>query len=1072
MTTGFDDSNWPEGDAPFRYGDGQGGTVLYDMQYNYSTLYLRASFTASQVNDLNQIQFTVDYDDGFVIWINGIEAFRRNAPDILSYNAFAPDHHESGIPELIVIDSSNIVLNEGSNTIAVQGFNYNLESSDFYFDVEMNAMPSLPETSFVSFSTPSGFFDLPFDLTLNSTDTSTSIIYTLDGSNPQTSETALMADDEVIINVDPVSSMNRPATPAFTVRASLTKEGYAISNPKTTNYIFPESVKSQQHPGGDWPSWNINEQIIDLEMDPDVVNNSLYSDSIDDALLDIPSISISTDLNHLFNPETGIYVNAWGHGHEWERPCSFELIEPDGSSGFQINAGLRIRGGWSRHPEFPKHSFRLFFRSQYGESKLNFPLFGEEGVTEFDKIDLRTSQNYAWANWDGQHNTMVRDVFSRESQGAANQHYTRSRYYHLYLNGMYWGIFQTQERSEARYASDYFGGNKEDYDVIKVNTEDYVYLIEATDGSTDAWEEVWDLCNTGFASNASYFNLEGRDQTGIPMTGSKILIDIDNLIDYMINIFYTGNFDAPTSAFGNNLGPNNFYAIYNHDDKSKGFVFFVHDAEHVLMTVPIGPGFGITENRVEPENMNVEYFPWFHPQWLHHKLSENTEYRIRFGDRAFKHFKGNGIFTPAKSTQRFNERVNELPVAIIAESARWGDSKSENPFTKHNAWLPEIEDVINNYFPYRTSIVVNQLKSAGLYSYVQPPEIERSGTEIAQGDYYLSGEVLLTFQNTNSSGVIYYTLDGVDPRMVGGEISYSAHVIESDESIQINKSTVIKTRIKNGNSWSSIKTYNFFADNDDYSKLKVTELHYHPKDAVIDGDSVSGKSFEFIEFLNIGETALNLSGFKLDSAVEYEFPNRTILPPKAFYVVAAKPKFFYEKYGRVVDANCEGFFNNSGEQVVVSDSLGNEVLSFTYDDQEPWPELADGEGYSLTANTKYPTGDPNNFEYWMPSSTIGGSPFAHDSIYAMNINDPKIYSWSVTAFPNPVKDDLYLESNLPGDEVIQLQLCNSFGAIIYKKDFKNNTEIDFGALNLPSGLYIVLCKSENFRSKQKIIYTP
>lgn len=49
------------------------------------------------------------------------------------------------------------------------------------------------------------------------------------------------------------------------------------------------------------------------------------------------------------------------------------------------------------------------------------------------------------------------------------QPYTRGRYYHLYLNGMYWGLFQTEERPDADYAETYFGDGDDDYDVIKVS---------------------------------------------------------------------------------------------------------------------------------------------------------------------------------------------------------------------------------------------------------------------------------------------------------------------------------------------------------------------------------------------------------------------------------------------------------------------------------------------------------------------------------------------------------------------------------------------------------------------------
>ncbi|NIN36173.1 MAG: hypothetical protein GTO60_14180, partial [Gammaproteobacteria bacterium] len=125
-------------------------------------------------------------------------------------------------------------------------------------------------------------------------------------------------------------------------------------------------------------------------MDPDVVNDSRYRGQIKDALLAIPTISLVTDLENLFDPSIGIYVNARQDGIDWERPTSVELINPDGSEGFQIDAGLRIRGAFSRSGSNPKHAFRLLFRTEYGAARLQYPLFGSEGVNEFDKIDLRT----------------------------------------------------------------------------------------------------------------------------------------------------------------------------------------------------------------------------------------------------------------------------------------------------------------------------------------------------------------------------------------------------------------------------------------------------------------------------------------------------------------------------------------------------------------------------------------------------------------------------------------------------------------------------------------------------------
>ena len=94
-------------------------------------------------------------------------------------------------------------------------------------------------------------------------------------------------------------------------------------------------------------------------------------------------------------------------------------------------------------------------------------MFGKAGVDEYDKIDLRTAQNHSWAIENSKRNTFLRDIFCRELQGISGHHHTKSNYYHAYMNGMYWGLFMTQERAEARFGASYFGGDAADFDVIK-----------------------------------------------------------------------------------------------------------------------------------------------------------------------------------------------------------------------------------------------------------------------------------------------------------------------------------------------------------------------------------------------------------------------------------------------------------------------------------------------------------------------------------------------------------------------------------------------------------------------------
>ena len=1076
----YDDSSWESSPAPFRYGDGTGGTLLSDMQNNYSGIYMRATFDVLNADLIEELNFSVNYDDGFIIYINGYKVLDINAPYSPTPTSFALANHESGIFEAFRTILDPGILKEGQNIIAVQGFNISLESSDFYFDMEMNAnktIPEYPDSLGITLSHPSGFYTSPFDITISYPDPTVKIYYTLDGSNPQESSSGSEITSGSSININPTSTVLRPRTPAVTLRLSVSKEGFRGSKPIARTYIFLESVKTQTYPGGDWPADNVNGQAIDLEMDSRIVNHASYKNQIENAFKQIPSISIITDIKNLFDPNTGIYVNAMEHGELWEKECSAELIFPDGAEGFSVNAGLRIRGGWSRHDEFAKHAFRLLFKEQYGNAKLYFPLFEDEGVKRFDNIDLRTAQNYAWSNGSS-NNTMIREVFSRDSQRDMNQPYTRSRYYHLYLNGMYWGIFQTQERSEASFASDYFGGEEEEYDVIKVAT-DLGYVIEATDGNLEGWKKIYDLSVSGFISNLSYFLLMGSDHTGEKIPGAETLVEMDNLIDYMLTIFYTGNFDAPVSSFSNNYNPNNFYCINNREYKPEGFRFFNHDAEHSLFAEAHGPGVGLYENRVNlgtlttDKKMDVSSFEKFQPQWLHHRLTANAEYRQRFIDRAWLHFSEGGSLSPAKNLERFNARADQFDTAIIAESARWGDGRDwvSSPYTKNDHWIPELNKVRNNFFPVRTSIVENQLINAGLYTSINPPVFSVNSKVIGGEKYNFSDYILLTINNTESSSIVYYTKDGSDPRLIGGRINSKASAMDSDEIIElVNTTQIVKARTYQDGEWSALKFMNFLKINEDYSNLKITEMYFHPPDKIEGIDTINGKNFEFIEFKNIGEWAIDLSGLVLDSAVYYEFPNNTILQSGEFYVVVSKPTTFYNETLLEASGNYEGFLANEGDEILLKDKNDNAIIHFSFAIEYPWPESASNTGYSLVSSDRNPTEDPANGWYWITSLNKGGSPFKNEP-YPNNMASNIVEEAEVLLYPNPGNEFLKIQLNNTSPEfTMEIGLYSLSGNLIYAKSTGNETTIYPNSFNLNPGVYILKIRSDNFSRSFRYIW--
>ena len=158
-----------------------------------------------------------------------------------------------------------------------------------------------------------------------------------------------------------------------------------------------------------------------------------------------------------------------------------------------------------------KHSFRLLFKDHYGPTKLRFPLFGEDAgiAEEFNTIVLRAGANDGYA-WNAARLTeqYTRDEFGRSLQRAAGSPSAHGTFVHLYINGIYWGLYNPTERPDNEFSASYFGGDPDNWDAIHVS--------ETTAGDRTAWNAMLAKSQAAATSLTDYMQLQGRNNDGTP----------------------------------------------------------------------------------------------------------------------------------------------------------------------------------------------------------------------------------------------------------------------------------------------------------------------------------------------------------------------------------------------------------------------------------------------------------------------------------------------------------------------------------------------------------------------------
>ena len=566
-----------------------------------------------------------------------------------------------------------------------------------------------------SFSKKHGFYSAPLSLKLTA-EGNRSIRYTTDGSTPTAQKGAAYSSPITIKGTTPVravaydeSGTSEVATHTYVFLSQVRRQG---NSPKG----FPK-VFAADDGYGPYPA--------DYEMDPEIVDNPRYSGQINKALTSIPTVSITTDLPKLFGTATGIYSNATEKGDKWERPVSLELIDPAGRKGFTTNAGLRMHGQASRRAfNTPKRSMRIYFRSEYGNGKLKQNLFVARGekyapAEKFDHLVLRNGGNRSYPYWDRDQRRdadYVNDQWARDAFLDMGWLAPHGSYVHLYLNGVYWGLYNLTERPDSKFLASYFGGDEDkDYDVIAAD-EDSGDKPQADSGDLKVFDSVFALVQgEGDVSDATYEKLSGK-------------VDMTNLVDYLLLTQYIGKTDWPHHNW------NVWRKRTGNDTRLK---FTTWDNDNGLWKVD--------ENNTLADDPVLQKTPGH----LFLRLTTNTKFRKLLAERVMLHTGDGGALSPEACAKRYTRLSDQISSAIIGESARWGDYSRDvyqdrrperlaksGPAYLHSKDLPDdvadptgqVEPKVqvtwdevrqahlSTYCPQRTGVLLNQYRANGWYS--------------------------------------------------------------------------------------------------------------------------------------------------------------------------------------------------------------------------------------------------------------------------------------------------------------------------------------------------------------------
>lgn len=647
-------------------------------------------------------------------------------------------------------------------------------------------------------------------------------------------------------------------------------------------------------------SFNINssQTIKAMAVKTGFVGSEVISETyIFNSTTTLPILNISIDPDLLWDDQVGMYVkgtngvngpckrnDTFNYFQDWEYKATATLFEKDCTVAFNEGCGLSVSGGCSRHKG--KKSLNVSFKSEYGNSKLNYKLFEDNEATVFDGFKVRSGGNAAT-------NARITDpVVQKLIQDELDIDLQHSRPVALYLNGEYWGLYHIRDRMFAGYINTYHSKIDEDnIDLIKHPN---------TNGEVSFWivEEVKEGSNVDYVWLHNF--IENNDlsiQSNYEIV--KPHVDINSCIDYLLTFVYYSKEDWPH----NNL------KVWQPKTPEGKWRYLMYDMENIGDNGASDISF--LDDLLNSSDPNERFNPNSCNPFR--QLLQNDEFRNELIQRTNTYI--NTVWETNRVNTIYNSYKTEVASEIQADYDKWGDWDYDTWVSNND--IPSFFEDRPNYWQ---TMIDQNFNTSGRVDLTFNFDANTKGTVRLHSNLY---DIPYDFSNEYHKNVDIYMHAVPKPgyrfvewqELTNSSEKYNPHLYKSFSSNQT-LTPVFEPALE----------------------LVINEIHYNPLS--INADE------EFIELYNPDSENKPLFGYQFNDGVQFTFPENAMINAGEYIVIAKDASVYAGNGYQVFQWEC-GSLNNDGENIYFSNANEAVIDSVEYNDNVNWDQNADGLGYSL-----------------------------------------------------------------------------------------------------------------------------